>query len=335
VKRALLIVAAIAGYSLLETAILMSTIVPRDLLTSTGRYGSVVALCQLLIIPGLALLFSRIIYGQRKLVRRAFVGLLIGPLALYVFTAPFGALATVPNSKFRRSEILWGMILFVLIATAFGWCVRRLRRWNVEAEAERWLAARQSQPSERRWHTRGIRAAVCIPAATVLVVFLFFPETSGLISHLASRHLGDLSGYHVSVPMNWIVQYRFELPNGRSVVAGFSEPGMALGGNPFRYRSFSHWGVYTVSFSKPDPWDDARWLPKDEYVIGRREVALGREHLQCVDYRSGSQNPGGDADTGAVAHIYCSGSMRLRADFDGPRAQLPKFYRVLSEIRSR
>jgi hypothetical protein len=339
VKRALLIVAVVAGYSFLEAVLLLGVIVPSQsgLLTMPTSYARFAGCGQFLLIPGLAVLFSRIIYGRRKLGRRALLALLIGPLAFYLFLSPFVALVLIFDWTFVASRIMLGIvavILFVAMAAAFRWCIRRSRKWNTEAEAERWLAERHAGSVERKWRSRSIRLALCIPVTIVLLVFLFLPETWGVLSHIRHPRLGDLPGYRVKIPVIWIVQYRGEDSDGSSSVAGFFGRGIGSGFNPSRFDSFSYWRFSTSSFSGSETIDYGRWSSQEEDIIERRDVLIGGEHIQCVDYRYRWELDYSQRSS-ATAHVSCQGATRLRANFDGPRKVLPDFYRVLSEIKSR
>jgi len=59
-KKALLIIAAVAGYTLFESALLLSVIAPQPW-NSPGHYQTTVLWGQVLLIPGTAAVFSRVI----------------------------------------------------------------------------------------------------------------------------------------------------------------------------------------------------------------------------------------------------------------------------------
>lgn len=188
-KKALLIVAAVAGYSLIEAALLLSITVTSPLDRFPSLHQQVIAIGQLLLLPGFAALFSRMIYGPQKWARRTLLILLVAPLGLCIFITPFFVIAILLDWTFIVSKILFAIAMsavFVAMVLGFRWCLRRLRRWSAESEAARWLAERQSGTSahDRRWRTRGIRMAVCIPILLTLPIFLFLPETWGLASHV-------------------------------------------------------------------------------------------------------------------------------------------------------
>lgn len=282
----------------------------------------------------MVVLFSRIIYGPRKLGRRALIALLIGPLVFYLFLGPFVALALILDRTLDVSRILLGIVtavLFVAVAAAVRWCIRRSRQWNTEAEAERWLAERRSHPSERKWRSRGICFALCIPFTIVLLIFLFMPETWGLVSHIAYPHPGDLPGYRVKIPVTWIVQQRSDSSDGRSWVMGFFGRGIGSGFNPSRYDALSSWRFATSSFSGEEASVYDRWTPEEKDII--HDVAIGGEHIQCGYYRDRRTVDG--QSTSAMANVFCRGATRFRASFYGPKTLLPDFYRVLGEIKSR
>ena len=246
VRKALIIIAAVAGYSLLELGLLLSSITSRSVVyAEPSTYQRAVYLGQLLFIPGIAALFSRIIYGPHKFGRRTLVILLAGPLGLCVLITPLVGLAIFLDWTFIVSKILFAVALTAVMGAlvlAVRWCIRKSRKWSVQAEAARWLTERQSGVSarERQWRIRGIRLASCIPSALVLMVFPFLPETWGALSHLGPRQFGRLSGYRVIIPESWIIlSSEGEQTDGRSWITGLAGQGIGRGTNPLRFDSLS------------------------------------------------------------------------------------------------
>ncbi len=336
VKRALLIVAAVAGYSFVETAVLLSVIAPRESVSTSVTGAALVGWSQFLLIPAMGVLFSRVIYGSRKLGRRALIALLIGPLVFCLFLSPFAAIALIFDWTFIVSRIILAVVtavLFVAMAAALRWCLRRSRQWNAEAEAERWLAERQSRPSERKWRSRSICFALCMPFTIVLLIFLFVPETWGLISHIAYPHADDLPGYRVKIPVRWIIlSGTGEQSNGSSRVSGIAGKGIGLGGNPLRHDSLLAWQIGTKSFDRSEGTDYDRWLHREGDILSRSVIVVGNESLVCLDYWPSYDGGPPRSVAATIANVTCGGSTRLVASFYGKRNQLPAFYRMLSEI---
>ena len=338
-KKALLIVAAVAGYSLIEAALLLSITVTSPLDRFPSLHQRVVALGQLLLLPGLAALMSRIMFGPFQSLRRTLTILLAGPLSIVAVPPTLLLLVLAIYPLYWAdgiSRILFVVLLPVVVGVvlaAFVGLVRLSGKWSVKAEASRWLAERQSGASarDRAWRSRSIRFAVCIPLLTTLPIFLFLPETWGLASHVRWPRCGVLAGYRVGVPQTWYIFYhQDEQADGRSYVDGVAGRGVALGGNPFRYGSLSWWSIGTSGKERTDyDW----WPPKPGDIFGQRMVKIGSGTLTCVDYLPsyrGWMPPRSQAET--IAHIDCSGVGRLHASFDGPRYQLDAFYRMLAGI---
>lgn len=282
----------------------------------------------------MAVLFSRIIYGSRKLGRRALIVLLIGPLVFWLFLSPFAAIALIFDWTFIVSRIILVVVtavLFVAMAAALRWCIRRSRQWNTEAEAERWLTERQWRPSELKWRSRSIRFALCLPFAIVMLIFLFLPETWGLVSHIAHPNPGDLSSYRVKIPVAWIVlSSGGGQPNGVSRVSGIAGKGIGLGGNPLRHDSLLAWQIGTKSFGRSEGTDYDRWLHREGDILSRTVIAVGNESLVCLDYWPSYDGAPPRSEAATIANVTCGGSSRLLASFYGTRNQLPTFYRMLS-----
>ena len=221
-RKPLIIVAIVSGYSLLEIGLLLSSIVSHQGYFHPSTYQAVVYLGQILLIPGLAAVFSRIIYGSHEWIRKTVMmlpgGALLGPAAIIVVFAP----AVVLAWAFDVSRMLFDLLLPLTLggmAVGLFLAVRKSGKWAIRAEAARWLAERQSgvDPCVRRWRSRSICAVLWIPLTMVLVVFLFLPEVWGILSHFTQPRSLILADYRVPIPVTWIVQnYQNEPVNGWS-----------------------------------------------------------------------------------------------------------------------
>ena len=334
-KRTLGIVAAVTGYVVIEILLLLSIIVPHE----SNDYRIFVSWSQLLLIPGFAALFSRIIYGPQKWGRRTLAILLVALLGLCIFIIPLFVIAASLDWTFLFSKILFAVamsVIFGAMVIGLRWCLRRLTRWNTESEVERWLTERQGGNCiyERKCRLRAMRVASLMPATAVLLVFLFLPEVWGLLSHLNHSRLGNLSGYQVTIPRTWIVFYQDNGgSDGRPWAYGYAGQGIALGGNPFREDAFSYWGVRTISSIQSERTDYDPWPPKADEIISRRNLATGNSRIECFDYwPSYIWGPKG-SETTSIAHVECSDSTRIRASFEGSRSQLGRFYHMLESAK--
>src|SRR5579872_3876617 len=131
-KRALGIVAAVGGYVVVEILLLLSVIVPYPAYAHEV-YRTLVPWSQFLLIPGLAALCSRIIYGPQKWGRRTLVILLVALLGLCIFIIPLFVIAALLDWTFLFSKILFAVamsVIFGAMVIGLRWCLRRLTGWN-------------------------------------------------------------------------------------------------------------------------------------------------------------------------------------------------------------
>jgi hypothetical protein len=265
--------------------------------------------------------------------------LLVAPLGLCIFITPFFVIALWLDWTFIVSKILFAAAMsavFGAMVIGFRWCLRRLRSWSAESEAERWMVERQESNAsyQHRWRNRGVRVASLVPATAVLLVFFFLPEVWGVLSHLKYRGLGNLSGYRVKIPEAWIVSYKEDArADGSSWVNGFTGRGIGRGGNPFRSDALSYWRVGTSSFNRSESTAFDRWPPPADAIINRREFALANERIECTDYWSRERWGLTQSEAATVAQVSCDSTGRFRASFYGNRRQLAEFYGMLGQVK--
>ena len=338
-KRALIIVAAVAAYSLLETGLLLSVMMLHYNSLNRWIYPEIVAWGQLLLIPGMAALLSRIMYGPYRWVRRAATILLVGsfgvPVVLTLILLPVALLVWA----FSVGKLIFAVLLPVVvgsIALSLRFVIRKGAKWSVQLESRRWLAERESgsDANERKWQNRGIRLASCIPVLIVLLVFLFLPEIWGILSQVSSARPASLLGYRVPIPATWIVLFHWNQPeSGRSWVNGIAGRGIVFGVRPYwRGRApLSSWDIRTTPYLQSEENATDRRRPKDSEIIGRRVLSIGNENVTCLDYWPSYRSRPEHVETSPFAYVECSGN-RLVAGFDGERNQVATFYRMLEGI---
>ena len=336
VKKALIIVAVVAAYSLLETGLLLSVMMLHYNSLHRWTYPEIVAWGQLLLIPGMAALLSRIMYGSYRWVRRAATILLVGSFGVpVVFTLIFLPVALVAWA-FSVGKLVFAVLLPVVVGSivlSLRFVIRKGAKWGVQLESRRWLAERESgsDASERKWRNRGIRLASCIPVLIVLLVFLFLPEIWGILSQVSSARSWGLLGYSVPIPRTWIILARWdERETGRSWVTGLASRGIAFGVTPYwRMRApLSSWDVRTTPYLQSEANATDRRSPKDREIIGRHVLSIGSENVTCLDYWPSYRSRPEHVETSQFAYVECSGN-RLVAGFDGERNQVATFYRML------
>ena len=359
-KKALIIVAAVAGYSLLVTGLFLITLLTRfwalfPITSQTaGTDQAVVGWVQFLLIPGLAALLSRIMYGSYHWGRRTLAIFAVIPVTILTLIVLFAPVAIFLKWLSRRiswdSQIInvLGTILLLLAASGFALCMflalRRAGKWGVHLEARRWLAEREAgtTPREIKWHNRGIRIASCIPLVIVLLVFLFLPETWGVLSHLNQPRAGNLPGYRVPIPVTWIILFHDEQKDGQSSVNGMAGRGTDLDIKSYipTHASLSSWEIGTGRYNQATKPAADTWISKNAEVLGRHVFTIGSESITCLEYWPAESHyslhylpprPEHIEDS-SVAYIKCSSSGRLHASLAGERSHVPAFYKMISGV---
>ena len=346
-KKTLFIVAAVVGYSLFETGMFLGVLTRPFSDWGTERHYEVLALSAqvFFLVPGIAVLFSGVIYGRYQWHRRALLILLVASLpapTLIAIAVAAGALVD-PTLSVSSPAILAALLLFLLggIVWAIFFAVRTAIRRGVELETRRWLSDLRSGfgPERRKWRNRGLRIAVCIPTITVLLVFLFLPETWGILSHFAQRRVGSLPGYQVPIPTTWIIfQSSHHLVDGESFSSGLAGRGMAKGIKPYLDVDLplSGWSIGTERYRQPGQESGKPtthgFRSNQDQIVDRREFSIANEHLTCVEYRPSYLKRAHYSVDPSIVFIDCIGSGRLYAGMTGKRDFLPAFYKMINGI---
>jgi hypothetical protein len=259
VKNVISVVAMVATFSCLETAFLLCYLLPESeyYLLTVPRHGLLV-FTQFLLLPGIAALFSRLIYGRPGWGKRALVIFLAGTVGAPLLLAALLLVLMFIVWAADLSEV-FGLVVLPFVIGGMIWAlffaIRQTGRRSVAIEADRWLAERHAGVSarERKLRSLGISCSLWVPALTVLVVILFLPQTWGLVTRLRRPEAARLAGYRVPIPITWIVLSREMDPaTGRSVVSGIAGRGCS----PLRCLLFQgdfslfHWGLETEPYSQ-------------------------------------------------------------------------------------
>ena len=339
-KKALIIFAVVAGYSLFDAALLLSMLHPNFLIDSPSTHQTLLLLAQLLLlIPGLAALVSRLLYGPRGWKRRALKILLtvpIGILALALVLASLALIGWVVTADFGFGTPSWVISTIATVLCSglmavlvwVGWIAfRRTGNKSVELESARWLNERRSGLTARdwKWRNRGIRWAVCIPAALVLLIFLFFPESERILLTLRRGYNVQVGDYNVRLPGSWfiLVMWKYE-ENGWSGISGLTGVEMQhqLGWYIRGQLELSEWSIEVRPANNTRPWDA-------ETPVARRIIPIVDGSLACLEYsRPYYRHP-------VAVMVECSGPRGLHAHLIGEQHQIPEFYRTLGQITVR
>ncbi len=328
----------VAAYSFLETGLLLSTFVSHQGYYYPTTYQSAVYFGQLLLIPGLAALLSRIMYGPYGSGRRTVTILLAGslgvPIVMTGVLIPIALLAWAYDVSQLLFDVLWPVILLGMVTGLFV-AIRRLGGRGVPAEASRWLAERRSgiDLREIKWRKLGIHFASWVPASMVLLFFLFLPEVWGMLSQLSVPQSGNLSGYHVPIPGTWIVlRHENQGANGWSIASGLGGRGKWRGWSPHLRGPlpFISWSIGTRSRDENAASISSQSRAKNNEIIDERIFTIGSANIRCIEYKptyvSLLYNRWGET------YVDCSDADRFFANFDGPKPQVEKFYEVLGGI---
>ena len=322
--------------------LLLSTFASHQGYDYPTTYQATVCFGQLFLIPGLAAILSRIMYGSYRWRTRTLTILLTGILGV-----PIGIIAVA----IVVAPLAWALdrnltLFYLLLPVSLGGAVlglfvakRKSEKWGVRAETARWLAERRSgiSPSDVKWRNRGTRCAICAPCLLVLLVFLFLPELWGALSHLSQSHPGNLTGYQVRIPVTWIIlRHDRQQPNGWSTVTGFAGRGIGRGVAPYlRWQPpFSSWNIETNSYVSSEGLAASWRMPSNDEVTSRRSFTIGADSITCLDYwpsylRAGPYQRTQQFEDLSVAYIECSDGHRFHAGFLGIRGQVAEFYEML------
>jgi hypothetical protein len=336
-RKALLIIASIAGCSFLEAAFLLCYLLPEREYWHAGTSHTFLGCAQYLLLPSVAALYSLLMYGQPGWGRRALVILLAGaigaPLLLAILLLPLVFLVWAADIN---PALGLAVLPFVIggMTWALFFAIRKTGERSVETEAARWLSEREAgvSPRERKLRNLGISWSLWVPALTVLAVVLFLPETWGLVTHLRHPETSRLAGYHVSLPITWIVlSTEMDSATGRCVVGGIAGRGCTSVRCLLLRGDFSlfYWGLETEPYSQVRNGDNrhgaGRMPPREP--IDKRVFKVGDSTLTCLEFAT-DYTP----LESTAFRIECSGSGRLHASFLGERRYLPVFYEMLGGI---
>ncbi len=221
----------------------------------------------------------------------------------------------------------------VLLILLFHYRSETRDRW-INDEAQNFLANRSLQgvTSVSPWRKKTRRGMIWAPTLFVLVVFLFFPEFLGIVSHLSGRP--SLDHYRLEIPLTWIIADTSESYIDSRLVE--SEIWIVAGKGIARVGPTAYWRkeapVSEMTFSSAPYNPNDVWLPTHPKVLSKREVPFGNEVLICWDIIPYPDTRPKPMDP-AFAEIICpAGKNGFRAHFSGWRTDSPMFYTALQRV---
>ncbi len=315
--------------------------------------GPLLAIAQLFTIPGMAALFSLILYGWYQWKRRVtfrFIAVAGFVLLLVLIVSPLGLLANIleargidPGSStlFSTAAMLCTIAILVAVPILLFFINRKAGKRSVELESSRWLAERKAGIGavERKWRERAIRWSLWIPSLTVLAVFSFLPETWGFMSHLqqpsAVRLLGyetRVPGYEIRVPLSWTISFQgSNSMTGASWVFGWAARGPGFGIRRYLHPGDLPFSSWSVEIAESDKQSAEFGRSSGNGGASRHDFQIGKGRLTCFE----SQTPRArwlHSSAEPLAFVECSGPDRLRASFMGEKTHLATFYAMLESI---
>lgn len=259
-------------------------------------------------------------FSLRILSAIAKIGAVLAALWLLVL------LATWFGRYLPDSESIVFLLGLVLTAGAFV-CVRLMtRQRRVRSETAKWLANRSSisgHPVRLKWERRAERWSMWGPFALTLLILLFLPETSGVVSHVLDSGAGTLGRYQIRIPMTGvIVAHWFSKEEGFSYVEVWAMKGLARDWHLVPRMS-------VMSFRTQDAAMSRRGDPKPIPVktASTRTFSAGLSTITCweevADPRWGHD----------IGFVRCSSFSRdFEASFAGQVADTSGFYGILQSL---
>jgi hypothetical protein len=218
--------------------------------------------------------------------------------------------------------ILLGNILVCAIAL----CIRRKtsHRW-IKEEAEPWLFECAQLKEVPTWRRKLFRRMIWTPFATVLVVFLFFPESAGITSHLLYGRSTYIAPCRLRTPLTWMVAHKSHYL-WLIAAKGLARTGLTL----YWDQPISSMVLYPVSYAReemriPGP-------PATAKVLSKHTVSFAKGRFTCWDIIPFAYTRRDLPDLNS-AQIECSTSNGdFFATYDGPRFNSEAFYQVLQTV---
>lgn len=231
-----------------------------------------------------------------------------------------------PGPVFVFLTILLGNILVCALALY----VRRKtsERW-IKEEAERWLLARANRLDARLppWPRRLFRRMLWAPSVLVFAVFLFFPETFGIASHLLHGRSIYIAPYRLRAPLTWMIGDKTGSYLWVVAAKGMARTGLVL----YWDQPISSVVVYPVASSSREEIRIST-PPATAKVLSKRAVSFPQGRFTCWDIIPFAYTRP-DVPSPNSAEIECSTSNNdLFAIYDGPRFNSAAFYQILQTI---
>jgi len=214
--------------------------------------------------------------------------------------------------------LMVGLLIYFRHKTRDSW---------IRAEAKKWLAerSRHVSPQVRAARMRSRGRLLWIPSGIALAIFLFFPETTGLVSRLFCDSSVPMNQYHLKIPLTWIVMSRSS--SSAFVIAG---KGIGRAGlRPYWRREIP---ISEIVFYVTSPYPSTDDFLTHAKVLSQRTLRLGQETLTCWDIIPNADRQPTPMDN-SFAVIRCSTAQNdFHTDFVGLRRESSTFYDELQSV---
>jgi len=201
---------------------------------------------------------------------------------------------------------------------------RRRDRW-IKEEAEEWLANRSERRSAptRTWPNKVRRGALLVPSIVALAVFLFLPESMGIVSHLFSGRTVELNNHRLHTPVTSFIRSYHNSYLNVLIGRGIGRVGLM----PYWRQDppFSSLFFYAILDPLNDHYSD-EFLTREKVIL-ERTMAFGDETLTCWQIIPKS----GPVESDFIAVSCVTSKNDLTASFYGSRRDATVFYKILDD----
>lgn len=247
--------------------------------------------------------------------------------ALWAVPSPWLS-GSVPNPTFYDLlAILLAFSPFLMAGFLILYRRKTRDKW-IRKEAQKWLALRRTlSVGVLHQRARIERRTLWSPAVLVLLLFLFLPETTAIISYIFRGRPAVVGPYRIDIPIAWTIIY--EEPSFLSVLyaKGIGREGFG----PY----WCHEQLQLMSFRaiSSDQLAEADWYFRDAEIVSTRKLQVRNQILTCYEVL-GYRYPMREIVGPARINLECLTPERdFVASFYGERVDLPTFYRVVETMR--
>jgi hypothetical protein len=326
-KIFLKITGAVLAYTLLESLLLL-WVLGRHLAYDLNLFMPAVMLGQLVLIPGMAALFSCVIRGGKGWKSRTLRSVATAISAVLLVISLLIEFSWMSVWFPGLNHVFVILLIFSVLAAPPGLLLLLLRRnekQRIQREADQWLFERHTLTvNERRWRRYAVHCASIIPVSFVFVLYLYIFQAWGLATHVLHPH-ETLAGYSVPVPLTWIIlSSSSDNPEATALwMNGLTSSGHLPAFSIVNTQlNLTSWSIALEAPGKPQT--DMRQLQSqaDTKPVIRQVFPAGGETVTCMELQRFNW----------YVSISCLGSDRLRASFNGNISLQQDFYDIVRKI---